>query len=96
MLQSGAITVSNTAIKLVSQFGLSDAQLNDLAGCDVSVQSQDILVRYDGAGALTSAGMLIKANTIFRLTTRTDVLNCLMIRATGSDATVVATALKGQ
>jgi len=95
MKQSGAITVSNTAVKLLSQLGLSDSQLNELAGCDISVQDMDILIRYDGAGDLTAAGMLLKNGALARLTTRTDVLNCLMIRATGADAKVIATALKG-
>ena len=95
MQQSAAFVVAAADVKLFSQFSFTDLQLASLAGADVSVQTGDVWIRYDGGGSAAN-GMLIKAGTIFRLNTRTEVLNCLLYRATSTSATVVATALAGQ
>lgn len=91
-----AFTVSTTVVKLLTQLGLTDAQLNKLAGCEVSILGSGggINIRYDGGGTVSAGnGIEVAAGTLFKLTTRSDVMNCLMVRSGSSDATIVANAL---
>lgn len=95
MQMTGAITVSSASVKLWTSLAavLNSKQQNEIAGCDISVQTNDIIIRTDGTDISGGIGMLIKSGTIFRLTTRQDILNCIMQRST-ADATVVAMTLR--
>lgn len=89
-------TISTVPVKLLTLLGLNDAQLNALAGCEVSVLGSGggINVRYDGGGTVSAGnGIEIAAGTLFKFTTRTDVMNCLMVRSGSSDAVIVPNAL---
>lgn len=85
------ITVSTTAVVLMSSLSLNAEQNNALAGCEVAVNTNSIYIRYDGVNDISSAGELIPAGTVFKIGNRADCLRFIMWRATGSDATVVVT-----
>lgn len=94
MKTSAAFTVSTSSVKFLTQLGLTSAQLEKLAGMDISVQGANIIVHYDGT-EIGSDGMLLLSGGIFRVTTRTEALCIVAKRSGGSDATVVVTALIG-
>lgn len=86
-------TVSSTALALTSL----DFAAGVVAAADealITVETQSVRYRLDGTAPTASVGHLVAAAGSITVTGNTNVKNFKIIRATGSDATVMVTLFK--
>lgn len=83
--------VSTTALTLEAFTDITQAQVDRANRIRITVETQSARYRYDGTAPTASVGHLLPAPSELILTGTDNVRRFQIIRATGSDATVMVT-----
>lgn len=86
-------TVSSTALAL-SDLNFTAPQLAEADEAYITVETQSVRYRLDGTAPTASVGHLVAAAGSITVTGKGNIGNFKIIRATGSDATVMVTLFK--
>lgn len=84
-------TVSSTALPLASFTGFAAVAVTDASRLTLSVETNSVRYRYDGGAPTASEGHLLAAGDTLVMTGQHNIQQLQVIRATGSDGTVLVT-----
>lgn len=83
-------TVADTALTLLT-IGFTQAQIDDARQAFISIDTDDVRVRYDGTAPIASEGHLFVAGENFTLVGINQLNNFQVIRATGVSGAIRVT-----
>ena len=95
-MKSVSITASATDVRIITSLDLNVQQSANLAGLDISVQTNDALLNTDGSLSAATGHYIAKNQLPYRLTGRTNTQAAVVRKAGASDATVIVTAFKAE